>query len=105
SGLWSGKYLEGIPEGSRGALPGYEWLQHSLTDERTKGAVRAVKSIADDLGCTLSQLAIAWCAHNPHVSTVITGASRAEQVRENLTAVDVIKRLTPDVRERIEAIF
>ena len=102
SGLWTGKYLDGIPEGSRGSLPGYEWLQQSLTDERTKGVVRAVKAIADDLGCSLSQLAIAWCAHNPHVSTVITGASRAEQVRENLGALDVLAQLDDAVMYRID---
>ena len=105
SGLLSGKYIDGVPERSRATLSGYEWLREMVTDGDSNRKVRALKDIADELGVTLSQLAIAWCASNPHVSTVITGASRAEQVRENLTAVDVIKRLTPDVRERIEAIF
>ena len=80
----TGKYLDGIPEGSRGALPGYEWLQQSMNNEKTKDKVRRLKAIADDLGCTLAQLSLAWCAKNPHVSTVITGASRVEQVRENI---------------------
>ena len=67
--------------------------------------MRQLKGIADELGVTLSQLSIAWCAANPHVSTVITGASTVAQVRENLAAVDVIERLTPDVLERIEVAF
>ncbi len=105
SGLWSGKYVDGIPEGSRGSLPGYEWLRDSLTDERSQNVVRAVKTVADELGCTLSQLAIAWCARNPNVSTVITGASRASQVRENLGAFDVIARIDDQVAHRIDEIL
>jgi voltage-dependent potassium channel beta subunit len=105
SGLWSGKYVDGIPAGSRGALPGYEWLQHQLKDERTNNAVRGLKKVADDLGCSLPQLAIAWCAHNPHVSTVITGASRAEQVRENLGALDVLAQLDDGVLHQIDTIL
>jgi voltage-dependent potassium channel beta subunit len=104
SGLLSGKYLDGVPEGSRGALEGYGWLRDMLTDPTTNAAVRQLKSIADELGCTLSQLAIAWCARNPHVSTVITGASRVEQVRENLAAVDIIPMLDEDVLVRIDSI-
>jgi voltage-dependent potassium channel beta subunit len=105
SGLWTGKYVDGIPEGSRGALPGYEWLHHQLKDERTNNAVRGLKKVADDLGCSLSQLAIAWVAHNPHVSTVITGASRAEQVRENLGALDVLAQLDDGVMLQIDTIL
>jgi voltage-dependent potassium channel beta subunit len=105
SGLWSGKYVDGIPEGSRGSLEGYEWLQHTVRDERTNQAVRALKSFADELGCTLAQLAIAWCARNPHVSTVITGASRAEQVHENLGALDVMAKLDADALYRIDEIL
>ena len=92
----SGKYLDGIPEGSRAALPGYEWLRERA--HRTRSATRASASsppIADDLDCTLSQLAIAWCAANPNVSTVITGASRVEQVHENMGAMAVVARLDP----------
>src|SRR3954454_1581537 len=80
SGLLTGKYLDGIPEGSRAALPGYEWLRDLLTDPRRNDKVRALKDVADELECSLSQLSLAWCAKNPHVSTVITGASSAEQV-------------------------
>ena len=104
SGLLSGKYLDGVPADSRAALPGYEWLKDGLTDEARNNAVRGLKGVADDLGCSLSQLAIAWCATNPHVSSVITGASRVEQVRENMGAVDVLPLLTDEVLERIRAI-
>jgi voltage-dependent potassium channel beta subunit len=105
SGLLSGKYLDGIPEGSRATLPGYGWLRSPLTDPEASRRVRSLKAVADDLGVSLSQLSLAWCAANPHVSTVITGASRVEQIRENLGALDVLARLSPDVLTRIEAIF
>ena len=103
SGLLTGKYLDGIPEDSRGALPGYEWLQGMLTNEKASTKVRALKEVSDDLGCSLAQLAIAWCAKNPHVSTVITGASRPEQVHDNMGALDVMPKLDADVMARIDA--
>ena len=101
SGLLTGKYLDGVPEGSRATVPGYEWLSWQLTNEESNAKVRALTSVAEDLGCTLAQLSIAWCALNPHVSTVITWASRVEQVHENLAALEVIPALTPDVAARI----
>jgi voltage-dependent potassium channel beta subunit len=104
SGLLTGKYLDGVPEGSRGALEGYDWLRESLTDEQRNAVVRELKSVADELGCSLAQLAIAWCAKNPNVSTVITGASRAEQVHENMAALEVLPKLTDDVLARIDDI-
>jgi voltage-dependent potassium channel beta subunit len=103
SGLLTGKYLDGVPEGSRPTLPGYESFKDRLTDPVRSEKVRALAGIADELECSLSQLAIAWCAKNPHVSTVITGASRPEQVRENMGALDVLPRLEPDVMSRIKA--
>ncbi len=105
SGLLSGKYLQGIPEGSRASLPGYEWLRDSILHPQRLEKVRALQPLASELGCTLSQLAIAWCLKNPNISTVITGASRVEQVHENMRALDVVEKLTPDVMERIEAVF
>ncbi|MEY2590767.1 MAG: hypothetical protein QOJ67_2751, partial [Acidimicrobiaceae bacterium] len=102
SGLLSGKYVDGIPDGSRATLPGYEWLKDVLTDPARNEKVRALAGIAEELGCTLSQLAIAWCAANPHVSTVITGASRPEQVVENMGALDVLPKLDSDVLARIK---
>ncbi len=104
SGLLSGKYVDGIPEGSRASLPGYEWLKDMLTDPDRNKKVRALQDVSDRLDATLSQLAIAWCAANPHVSTVITGASRPEQVQENMGAMDVLGSLTPEVLQEIKSI-
>ena len=103
SGLLSGKYLDGVPDGSRATLPGYEWLKAMLTDPDRNAKVRRLAAVADELGCSLAQLSLAWCARNPHVSTVITGASRVEQVEENLGALDVLARLDDEVVARIEA--
>src|SRR5690606_34269473 len=103
SGLLTGKYRDGVPEGSRGALAGYEWLRNRLTDAERLSAVERLRPIADELGCTLAQLAIAWCAVNPNVSTVITGASRPAQVVDNFGAIEVLDALTPDLLERIDA--
>jgi len=102
SGLLTGKYLDGIPDDSRGALPGYEWLRGMLTDPRGNERVRKLKAISDDLGCTLAQMSLAWCAKNPHVSTVMTGASRVDQVRENMKALDVMDLLDEEVMRRID---
>ena len=84
SGLLSGKYNDGIPPGSRATLKGYEWLAERIVDPVKIAQVRLLAPIAADLGCTLAQLALAWCLKNPHVSTVITGASRPSQVVENM---------------------
>ncbi|CAM3219613.1 potassium channel beta subunit family protein [Rhodothermus bifroesti] len=108
SGILTGKYNDGIPAGSRMALPGYEWLRKRLESEEGKQQrekVRQLMPIAEALGCTMAQLAIAWCLKNPNVSTVITGASRPEQVQQNMQALEVAARLTPDVLERIETIL
>jgi voltage-dependent potassium channel beta subunit len=104
SGLLTGKYLDGIPDGSRATLPGYEWLKQMLTDSEKNAKVRELQAVAKDLDCTLAQLSIAWCAKNPHVSSVITGASRVEQVTENLVALEVLPKLTDEVVSRIDAI-
>ena len=104
SGLLTGKYLHGVPEGSRATLPGYEWLRSMLTDPARNKKVADLNVIADELGVSLTQLSLAWCAKNPNVSTVITGASSAAQVRENMTALDAIELLSGDVMERIDRI-
>ena len=101
SGLLTGKYLDGIPDGSRATVDGYEWLAPLITDEARNAKVRALVPIAADLGCSLAQLAIAWCVKNPHVSTVITGASRVEQVTDNMGALDVVDALDDEVMARI----
>ena len=103
-GLLTGKYLEGIPEDSRGTLAGFEWLRPNFVDHRKNEKVRALKEIADDLGCPLAQLAIAWCACNPKVSTVIMGASRVEQLQENLGSLEVLERLDEEVMRRINEV-
>lgn len=104
SGLLTGKYNDGIPADSRASLQGYEWLQRGITPERIE-KVRQLQPLAAELDCTLAQLALAWCLKNPNVSTVITGASRPEQVTENMRALEVAPKLTSDVMERIEAIL
>lgn len=104
SGLLTGKYRAGVPEGSRGTIPRMKFLVEELTDKAKNEAVAKLGDIAKELGCNTAQLALAWCAKNPHVSTVITGASRVDQVRENMKAVDVLPKLTPEVMRRIDAL-
>jgi len=104
SGLLTGKYMKGVPEGSRATLPGYEWLKGMLTDEGRNKKVADLKVIADELGVSLTQLSLAWCAKNPNVSSVITGASSAAQVRENMTALDAMPLLTTEIMDRIDII-
>jgi voltage-dependent potassium channel beta subunit len=104
SGLLTGKYRDGVPPDSRGAIPRMSFLVDRLTDRKKNEIVAELGTLARELDCTLAQLAIAWCASNPHVSTVITGASRVSQVKENLRAAEVIPKLTPDVMERLDRI-
>jgi voltage-dependent potassium channel beta subunit len=105
SGLLTGKYNNGIPKDSRGALKGYEWLKDDLTNEAKIAKVKALEPIAKDLDATLSQLALAWCLKNPFVSTVITGASRVEQVHENMKAAAIAPKITPEIMQKIDTIF
>lgn len=108
SGLLTGKYNEGIPQGTRVTLPEYKWLREHFENEETQRnieKVKRLKPIADQLGCSMAQLALAWCLKNPNVSTVITGASRPEQVQENMKALDIVGMLTDAVMERIEAVL
>jgi voltage-dependent potassium channel beta subunit len=103
SGLLTGKYRDGVPDDSRAALPGYGWLAKRITDPTEVQRVEKLRPIADELGCTMAQLAIAWCASNPRVTTVITGASKAAQVVDNFGALEVIDALTPEIKARIDA--
>jgi voltage-dependent potassium channel beta subunit len=102
SGLLTGKYQGGIPDDSRGALSGYEWLGPALSNSVALAKVDRLRVIADELGCTLAQMSLAWCASNPNVSSVITGASRPGQVAENFAALDVLPMLTPEILARID---
>jgi len=104
SGLLTGKYVDGIPEGSRASLPGYEWLRDKLSDPDANAKVKRLGELAQRLDVTTAQLAIAWCASNPHVSTVITGASSVQQVEENMKALDALARID-EVRDEIDELF
>ena len=104
SGLLTGKYKDGIPPGSRGAMESMGFLTNSLNDAAKNAAVAKLGGIAAELGCSVAQLAIAWVAKNPRVSSVITGASKLSQLQSNLGAVEVIAKLTPEVMVRIDAI-
>jgi voltage-dependent potassium channel beta subunit len=101
-GLLAGRYLDGVAADSRAELPGYDYVRERVTDEAATARVRRLKEVADDLGCTLAQLSLAWCVRNPHVSTVITGASKVEQIRQNMTALEVVPLLTEEVLDRVD---
>ena len=108
SGLLTGKYNSGIPQGTRVTLAGYEWLLEDFTSEdaiQNLDKVNQLLPVAAGLGASCAQLAIAWCLKNPNVSSVITGASKPSQVSENIEALDLTEKLTPEVMERIEAIL
>ena len=104
SGLLTGKYRDGIPADSRGAMPSMAFLQDGLTHPAKNAAVAALTTVADELGATTAQLAIAWCTKNPRVSSVITGASKLGQWQSNLGALAVAERLTPELMKRIDEI-
>ncbi|MEJ2720805.1 MAG: aldo/keto reductase [bacterium] len=108
SGLLTGKYNHGVPEGTRLSMKNYGWLRDEVLGEKAEERIAKVKSlapVADELGCTLAQLAIGWCLANPNVSTVITGATRGEQVRENMKSMEVARSLTHDMMDRIDRIL
>jgi voltage-dependent potassium channel beta subunit len=104
SGLLTGKYAAGIPEGSRGALENMAFLRDGLLDPAKNAAVARLEPIAAELGGTLAQLALAWVAKNPRVSTVITGASKLSQLQANLGALALRDKITPEVAARIDEI-
>jgi voltage-dependent potassium channel beta subunit len=105
AGMLTGKYLNGIPEDSRAALKGNDWMHDNVTNMDRLAKVRALQPIAKELGCTLSQLSLARVLKNPNVSTVITGASHVEQLYENLKATEIAPKLTLEVMERIDEVF
>ncbi len=108
SGILTGKYNNGVPDDSRLALPEYQWLREILLGaegQKNIEKVRQLTAIAEELGTSMAKLALAWCLKNPHVSSVITGASKPEQIVENMQALDVVGQLTPEIMERIETIL
>ncbi|HZU86792.1 MAG TPA: aldo/keto reductase [Anaerolineaceae bacterium] len=105
SGLLTGKYNNGIPEGSRLDSKDYAWLRKHVLAEGRIDKVKALGALAAELGCTSGQLALAWCLKNPNVSTVITGATKVEQVTENMKALKIVPLLTIEVMEKIETIM
>lgn len=105
SGLLSGKYNNGIPEDSRLALEGFEWLKdRTFTEDRIE-RIKSLQQVAEELGTTLATLSIAWCISNPNVTTAILGATKEAQLLENLKAVDIYPKLTNDIKERIDTIM
>jgi len=105
SGLLTGKYSDGIPPDSRGSVEGLDWLRDQLGDQQRLAQVNALRPMAEAMGATLAQFSLAWCLQNPSVSSVITGASRIEQVHENMKAVEFVDKFTADVIQAIDAIF
>ena len=105
NGMLTGKYNKGIPAGSRASLPDFEWIKEKVTDKENLDKVIKLGKVADDLGIPMAHMAIAWILKNPNVSTVITGSSKLEQLKENLKAMDAVEKLTPDVMEKISEIL
>ena len=105
SGTLTGKYQKGVPEGSRGSLESLAWLRDQITDADRLAKVAALEPLAQQMGATLAQFSLAWCLQNPWVSTVITGASRVDQVHENMKAANFVDKFTPDVMAAIDEIF
>lgn len=105
SGILTGKYIDGIPADSRGSVKGYEWLHERLLAPARNEAVKQLLLIAAELGCTPGQLSIAWCLKNPHVSSVITGASRPQQLQENMQALSVVEKLDAELCARLDTVF
>ncbi len=105
AGFLTGKYLEGIPEDSRLAITGFDWLKNRWLQEEKIGKLRKLVVLANNLGVSMASLAIAWTIRNPHVTTAILGATKKEQLAENLKALDVLKLLTPEMMDEIEKIL
>lgn len=105
SGLLTGKYNEGVPEGSRLALENYSWLKERMLEQDKIDKVKQLVPVAEALNTSLATLAIAWCIHNPNVTTAILGATKESQLTENLKALDVYQQLTPDLMSKIDTIM
>ena len=104
SGLLSGKYNDGIPDDSRFGLQGFDWLKDRWMKDEMLNKVKALSSLAKELGISMAQLSIAWCIKNPDVTTAILGASRKEQLLENLGSLEAAEKLNAEIMQRIEDI-
>lgn len=105
SGLLTGKYNNGIPEGSRLALENYSWLKDRMMQDDKVQRVRQLARVADEMGTSLATLSIAWCIHNPNVTSAITGATKEQQLTENLQALAIYPKLTPEIMAEIDTIM
>ncbi len=105
SGLLTGKYSDGIPKGSRGSLENMQWMRERFTDQKVLEKIAALEPLAAEMGASLTQFALAWCLQNPHVTSVITGASRVEQVVENMQAVEFVDQFTPELMSQIDELL
>lgn len=109
SGILTGKYNDDIPDGSRMTQAGYEWLQDRLKEHRDAGVIDKVRTLTayanNELDCSMTQLALAWCVNNPNVSTVLLGATKVSQLNENLGAIDVARKLKVEHMSAIEEIL
>ncbi len=105
TGLLTGKYNDGIPEGSRASLKDFGWMKDRVQDEQKLAITRKLAEVAEDLGITMAQMSLAWILKNPHVSSVITGASNVSQVEENMKAVAIKEKLTSEEMDRIQSII
>ena len=105
TGLLSGKYNNGIPKDSRVGVMNIDWLTEGVTDKDKIAKVQSLEPIANELGCTVAQLSLAWCLKNPFLSSIITGASRVSQLQENLKASEIAPKLTTEILEQIDKIF
>jgi aryl-alcohol dehydrogenase-like predicted oxidoreductase len=105
SGLLTGKYNDGIPEGSRLALENYSWLKDRMMQDDKLASVKKLAAIADDLNTSLATLSVAWCIANPNVTTAILGATKEQQLTENLKALDLYPQLTAEVLATIDSVM
>lgn len=105
SGLLTGKYNEGIPEGSRLAMEGFEWLKDKTLSDEKLARVKQLQKVADELDSSLATLSLAWCISNPNVTTAIVGATKESQLLENLKAVDLYPKITVEIKDEIDAIM
>jgi voltage-dependent potassium channel beta subunit len=105
SGILSGKYLDGFPKDTRLRIQGLDWLKDKVLRDDYLTKIREVKKLADELGVSMAKFALAWCLKNPNVSTVILGASKVEQLKENLESLNVVPLLTTDIMEKVDQVW